>query len=160
MSAEAKKAGWRLMYEAAHTGRGHLGTGAPGALHCQPHLHQQTKVITRDVRVGTSDNLPLLQPLLAYRPQDPERLHCVLRVEDVVDDALEVEGVVGVGHQLGGVGAGHVEGVGELLVVLAVAEHLEQAVLVPDVFELVVLRAHATSLNVLDGSRLRHTVEI
>ena len=112
------------------------------------------------VRVRAADDLPLLQPLLRDRTENAQGLHALAGVEDVVDNAFEVVGVVGVRHQLGRVGAGHVEGVGELLVVLAVAEHLQQAVLVPDVFELVVLRAHATSLDVLNRSRLRHTVEI
>ena len=145
------------MHEAAHTGGGHrIGIG----LQCQPHLHQEAEVVTGNVRMRTSDDLSILEPLLTDGTQDAKRLHRGLGVEDVVDDALEVKGVVGVRHQLGGVGTSHVEGVSELLVIVGVTEHLEQAVLVPDVFELVVLGAHTAPLDVLDGSRPRDTVEI
>ena len=157
MSVEAEEAGWRLVHKAAHTGGGHrIGIG----LQCQPHLHKEAEVVTRNVRMRTSDDFSILEPLLTDGTQDAKWLHRGLGVEDVVDDALEVEGVVGVRHQLGGVGAGHVEGVSELLVIVGMTEHLEQAVLVPDVFELVVLRAHAAPLDVLDRSGLRNTVEI
>ena len=156
VSVEAEQAGGRLVHEAAHTGGCHRIV----IIQCQAHLHQQTEVVTGDVGVRTSDDLSLLEPLLTNWTQNAERLHRVLGVEDVVDDALEVKGVIGVGHQLGRVGTGHVEGVGKLLVILRVTEHLKQAVLVPDVFELVVLCAHAAPLDVLDGSGLRLTVEI
>lgn len=114
VSVEAEEAWGRLVHEAAHTGGCHRIV----IIQCQPHLHQQTEVVTGDVGVRTSDDLSLLEPLLTNGTQNAERLHRVLGVEDVVDDALEVEGVVGVGHQLGRVGTGHVEGVGELLVIL------------------------------------------
>ena len=110
--------------------------------------------------MGTTNDLSLLQPLLTDGTQDTQGLHRGLGIENVVDDPLELEGVVGVGHQVWGICTGHVEGVSELLVIVGVTEHLEQAVLVPDVFELVVLRAHAPPLDVLDGSGLWHTVEI
>jgi len=67
--------------------------------YCQPQLHQQAKVIRRYVWVGTPYDLALLQPLFTDRPKDAQGSHGLARVEDVVDDALEVECVVGVGHQ-------------------------------------------------------------
>ena len=155
-SVEAKEGGGWLVHEATHGG-GHR-TGPD--LNCQPQLHQETEVVTGNVGMRTADNLRLLQPLLTVRAEYAERLHRVFGVEDVVDDPLEVESIVSEGHHLGGVCAGHVEGVSELLIVLAVTEHLEEAVLVPDVFELVVLRAHPAPLDVLDRPGLRHAVEI
>ena len=62
----------------------------------------------------TTNNLPFLQPFFTDWPQNTERFHGVLGIEDVVDDSLELECVVGVGHQVWGIGAGHVEGMSEL----------------------------------------------
>ena len=59
--------------------------------------------------MGTPYDLPLLHPLITDRSQYTQGLHGQLGVEDVVDDALEVEGVVGEWHQLLVVCAGHVE---------------------------------------------------
>ena len=71
----------------------------------------------------TANNLALLQPFFRDRTKNAQRLHALARVEDVVDDALEVVGVVGVGHHLGGVGGRQLERVDELLLVVAVAQH-------------------------------------
>ena len=110
--------------------------------------------------MGTTNDLSFLQPLFTDGTQDTQGLHRGLGIENVVDDPLELEGVVGVGHQLGRVGAGHVEGVGELLVVLAVTEHLEKTIFVSNMFELVVGGAHSSSVDVFYHSRLRGAVEI
>ena len=64
--------------------------------------------------MGTANDLSLLQPFLTDRTQDTEWLHGGLGEEDVVNDTLELERVVGVGHQVRGVCTGHVEGVSEL----------------------------------------------
>ena len=66
------------------------------------------------VRVRATDDLPLLQPLLRDRTENAQGLHALARIENVVNDSFELESVVGEGHQLGGVGTGHVEGVREL----------------------------------------------
>ena len=79
----------------------------------------------------TADNLALLQPLLRDRAENAQGLHALARVEDVVNDALEVVCVVGVGHHFGGVGRGQLESVDELLLVAAVAQHLHQALCIP-----------------------------
>ena len=81
----------------------------------------------------TANNLALLQPLLRDRAENAQGLHALARVEDVVNDALEVVRVVGVGHHFGGVGRGHLERVDELLLVVAVAQHLHQALCIPNI---------------------------
>ena len=83
----------------------------------------------------TADNLALLQPLLRDRAKDAQGLHALAGVEDVVDNAFEVVGVVGVGHHLRGVGGGHLEGVDELPLIVAVAEHFHQALGIPNVLQ-------------------------
>ena len=45
----------------------------------------------RYVRVRTADHFVLAEPLLAERPEQPQRRHRLFTVEYVVDDALEVE---------------------------------------------------------------------
>ena len=72
----------------------------------------------------TANNLALLQPIFGDRAKNAQRLHALTRVEDVVNDALEVVRVVGVGHHLGGVGRRQLERVDELLLVVTVAQHL------------------------------------
>ena len=89
---------------------GHVVGGVQG----EAHLHQQTEVVGGYVGVGTADDLAFLQPLFTDGTQDTQRFHCHLGVEDVVNDSFELERVVGEGHQLGGVGTRHVEGVREL----------------------------------------------
>ena len=66
------------------------------------------------MRMGTPDDFPLLQPLVTDGSQNAQRLHGQLGIENVVNDSFELECVVGEGHQLGGVGTGHVERVREL----------------------------------------------
>ena len=63
--------------------------------------------------MGTTNDLSLLQPFLTDGTQDTQGLHRGLGIENVVDDPLELEGVVGVGHQVWGICTGHVEGVSE-----------------------------------------------
>ena len=87
------------------------------------------------VRVGATNDLPLLQPLLRDRTENAQGLHALAGVEDVVDNAFEVVGVVGVGHHLRGVGGGHLEGVDELPLIVAVAEHFHQALGIPNVLQ-------------------------
>ena len=82
-----------------------------------------------------TDDLPLLQPLLRDRTENAQGLHALARIENVVDDALEVVGVVGVGHHLGGVGRGQLESVDELLLIVAVAQHLHEALGVPNILQ-------------------------
>ena len=82
-----------------------------------------------------ADNLSLLQPLFRDRTENAQRLHALARVEDVVDDALEVVRVVGVGHHLGGVGGRQLERVDELLLIVAVAQHLQQALSIPNILK-------------------------
>ena len=83
----------------------------------------------------TANNLALLQPFFRDRAEYAQRLHALTRVEDVVDDALEVVRVVGVGHHLGGVGGRQLERVDELLLVVAVAQHLQQALCIPNILK-------------------------
>ena len=66
------------------------------------------------MRMGTTNDLSLLQPFLTDGTQDTQGLHRGLGIENVVDDPLELEGVVGVGHQVWGICTGHVEGVSKL----------------------------------------------
>ena len=63
--------------------------------------------------MGTTNDLSLLQPLFTDGTQDTQGLHRGLGIENVVDDPLELEGVVGVRHQVWGICTGHVEGVSE-----------------------------------------------
>ena len=44
-----------------------------------------------DVRVGTTHHLVLVEPVLINGAEEAEEVHEVLREEDVVDDALELE---------------------------------------------------------------------
>ena len=90
-------------------------------------------MVRRNVRMRTAYDLALLQPLLADRPKNSQRPHGLSWVEDVVNDALEVVCVVGVGHHFGGVGRGQLESVDELLLVVAVAQHLHQALCIPNI---------------------------
>ena len=83
----------------------------------------------------TADNLALLQPLLRDRAENAQGLHALARVEDVVNDALEVICVVGVGHHLGGVGRRELERVDELLLIVAVAQHLQQTLSIPNILQ-------------------------
>ena len=83
----------------------------------------------------TADNLALFQPFFRDGAENAQRFHALARVEDVVDDALEVVGVVGVGHHLGGVGGRQLESVDELLLIVAVAQHLHQALSIPDILK-------------------------
>ena len=87
------------------------------------------------VRVGATNDLPLLQPLLRDRTENAQGLHALAGVEDVVDNAFEVVGVIGVGHHLRGVGGGHLEGVDELPLIVAMAEHFHQALGIPNVLQ-------------------------
>jgi len=50
--------------------------------------------------------------------------------------------------------------VGELLVIVGVAEHLEEAFLVANIFELWVCSCHVAVVDELNHSRLRKAVEI
>ncbi len=52
--------------------------------------------------VRTSDHLVLLEPVLGDGPQVSQGSHSLTRVEDVVNHALKVVGVVGVWHHFGG----------------------------------------------------------
>ena len=81
--------------------------GVGRVVESEAHLHQEAEVVRGNVRVGTADDLPLLQPVVTYWTQDTKRLHCQLGVEDVVNDSFELERVVGEGHQLGGVFQGN-----------------------------------------------------
>jgi len=110
--------------------------------------------------MGTTNDLPLLQPFLTDGTQDTQGLHRGLGIENVVNDPLELEGVVGVGHQVWGICTGHVERVSKLLIILAVTEHLEKTIFVSNMFELVVGGAHSSSVDVFYHSRLRGAVEI
>ena len=83
----------------------------------------------------TSNDLALLQPLLRDRAENAQGLHALAGVEDVVDNAFEVVGVVGVGHHLRGVGGGHLEGVDELPLIVAMTEHFHQALGIPNVLQ-------------------------
>ena len=76
-----------------------LGSGT-GTVHCQPHLHQQGEVVRWYVRMRTTNNLALLEPLLTDGAQDTQWLHGGLGVEDVVNNSFELECVVCIGHQL------------------------------------------------------------
>lgn len=87
------------------------------------------------VRVGATNDLPLLQPLLRDRTENAQGLHALAGVEDVVDNAFEVVGVIGVGHHLRGVGGGHLEGVDELPLIVAMTEHFHQALGIPNVLQ-------------------------
>ena len=87
------------------------------------------------VRVGATNDLPLLQPLLRDRTENAQGLHALAGVEDVVDNAFEVVGVIGVGHHLRGVGRRHLEGVDELPLIVAMAEHFHQALGIPNVLQ-------------------------
>ena len=89
---------------------GHVVGGVQG----EAHLHQQTEVIRGNVGVGAPDDFPLLQPLVTDGSENAQRLHGQFWIENVVNDSFELERVVGEGHQLGGVGTGHVERVREL----------------------------------------------
>ena len=66
--------------------------------------------------MGTTNDLSLLQSFLTDGTQDTQGLHRGLGIENVVDDPLELEGVVGVGHQVWGICTGHVEGVSKLYI--------------------------------------------
>ena len=48
--------------------------------------------------IRAADDLVLLQPVQAHGTQETQRCHKVRTVEDVVDDSLEIEGVVGAVH--------------------------------------------------------------
>ena len=61
-----------------------------------------------------ADDFPLLQPVLTDGAQNAQWLHGQFWIENVVNDSFELECVVGEGHQLRGVGTGHVERVREL----------------------------------------------
>ena len=82
-----------------------------------------------------ANNLALLQPFLRDRAKDAQGLHALARVEYVVNDALEVVRVVGVGHHLGGVGGRELERVDELLLIVAVAQHLQQTLSIPNILQ-------------------------
>ena len=94
----------------------------------------------------TSNDLALLQPLLRDRTENAQRLHALARVENVVNDALEVICVVGVGHHFRGVGGGQLEGVDEILLVVAVAQHLHQALSISNVLQYT-FESHCTSIH-------------
>ena len=65
-------------------------------------------MVRREVRVRAASDLALTHPVSADRAKQAERRQEVCTVEDVVDDPLEVVGVVGVLH-LPTVGAPQVE---------------------------------------------------
>jgi len=117
-------------------------------------------MIRRYVRMWTAYDLALLQPFLTDRPKNSQRPHGLSWVEDVVNDALEVESVVCVGHQFWRICACHVEGVREFLVIVCMAEHLKEALLVANIFELRVCSCHVSIIDELYHPRLRKAVEI
>jgi len=117
-------------------------------------------MVRRNVRMRTAYDLALLQPLLANGPKNSQRPHGLSWVEDVVNDALEVESVVSVGHQFWRIRAGHVECMREFLVIVCMAEHLEEAFLVANIFELWVRSCHVSIIDELYHPRLREAVEI
>ena len=82
-----------------------------------------------------ANNLALFQPFLRDRAKNAQGLHALARVEYVVNDALEVVRVVGVGHHLGGVGGRELERVDELLLIVAVAQHLQQTLSIPNILQ-------------------------
>ena len=94
----------------------------------------------------TSNDLALLQPLLRDRAENAQRLHALARVENVVNDALEVICVVGVGHHFRGVGGGQLEGMDEILLVVAVAQHLHQALSISNVLQYT-FESHCTLIH-------------
>ena len=55
-------------------------------------------MVRREMGVGAADDLVLLQPVEAHGAQETQWRHKVRTVNDVVDDSLEVEGVVGAVH--------------------------------------------------------------
>merc|ERR1719239_1886306 len=102
----------------------------------------------------TANNLALLQPFFRDRAKNAQRLHALARVEDVVNDAFEVVRVVGVGHHLGGVGGRQLERVDELLLIVAVAQHLQQALSVPNILQVRMVCWHSAILDELDNTGL------
>jgi len=110
--------------------------GCDHTINSESHLHQETKMVTGNVWMRTTDYLSLFEPFLTDGSKNSERFHGGLGVEDVVNDSLELKGVVCVWHQLGRVGTGHVEDVCELLIVFAVAQHLQKTIFVSNMFEL------------------------
>lgn len=54
-------------------------------------LDEEGQVVGRDVRVGEAGDFVLLQPGHVERTEDPHDGHPRLGVEDVVQDAFEVE---------------------------------------------------------------------
>ena len=77
-----------------------------------------------DVAVGTAEDLVLAEPLGVDGSEQAERHHRVLAVEDVVDQALKVEGVVAVRHDVRRVGRRQPERVRELVRLVGKRRHL------------------------------------
>ena len=74
--------------------------------------------------MGTAEDLVLAEPLGVDGSEQAERHHRVLAVEDVVDQALKVEGVVAVRHDVRRVGRRQPERVRELVRLVGKRRHL------------------------------------
>ena len=74
--------------------------------------------------MGTAEDLVLAEPLGVDGSEQAERYHRVLAVEDVVDQALKVEGVVAVRHDVRRVGRRQPERVRELVRLVGKRRHL------------------------------------
>lgn len=71
-----------------------------GRLYQHLKLHHKGEVVGRDVGVGAADDLVLSEPLLVVWSQLTKYLQPTLRVEDVVDNALEIVPAHRETHQL------------------------------------------------------------
>ena len=113
------------------------------------------------MRVGTTDHPPLLEPVLVYRSQQTLESEKVKTVEDVVDDALEAVGVVGVGNVVLLVGAADGETVGNLWFVVVVdATDTRGVAIVGEILEVLVQCRHSCLCQVLYNTGFGEGVEV
>ena len=108
----------------------------------------------------TAEDLVLPEPLGIHRAQKPERDHCVLAVEDVVDEPLEVVRVVAVRHHFRRVRARQAERVRELVRLLRERGDLLQTGLVAELLKVRVVGRDARRREELDHAGLGQRIEV
>ena len=108
-------------------------------------------MIGGDASVGTALHLTSFNPLVVHGPHQSQDRHGLPGEEDVVNDALEVEGVVGVAHGVVLVDPVKVEGVRDVPVGLRVGREVPQD-LVVEVLEVGMPDGDFAHLKVLNNT--------
>lgn len=100
------------------------------------------------------------EPIGVDGPEQSERDHSILAVEDVVDEALEIVRIVRVGHDVRRVGRGEPERMGKLVRLFRKGSDLLEARLIAELLKVRVVGRDARSVEEFHHSAVGQRVKV